>query len=117
MKRMISAAIGPDTEYSVTIEFCGYIGSDKELYIDARRDADREELLYIVQEDYADDLLDGEVIDSDEDEGYYEVEVMFGGQIGSTETYSVYAEDEADAIYEAIEEAKMDIDVIDFYEL
>lgn len=114
---MIKGAISPDTEYSVTIEFCGYIGSDKNLYIDARKDADREELLYIVREDYADNLLDGEVIDSDEDEGYYEVEVTFGGQIGTSETYSVYADNENEAIYDAIEEAKYDIDVVDFYEL
>ena len=119
MKRMISAShgSGPDVEYNVTINFCGFIGRDEELVIDARAGIDADELLYIIQEDYADELLDGEVIDVDEEDDMYEVEVTFAGQIGTSEIYSVWADDEDEAIDLAIEEAKDDIDIVEFHEL
>jgi hypothetical protein len=117
MKRIINASTGYDTEYNVTVSFCGFIGCDVDLYIDASADADSDELLDIVLDEYADDMLSGEVIDSDEDEGFYEVEVTFDGQPSATEAYSVYADNKQDAIYDAIEEAKDDIEVIGFYEL
>ena len=117
MKRLIVAATGPDTEYNVTIGFCGFIGCDVERTIDARVDADKDEILYIVQEDYADELLEAEVIESDPDSGTYEVEVTFDGQIGTSEIYSEWADDEDEAIEQALEEAKDDLEIIEFHEL
>lgn len=119
MKRMISASYGTgsDVEYNVTVGFCGFIGCDTQLVIDARADIDAEEILYIVQEDYADDLLSAEVVDSDPEEDMYEVEVTFGGQIGTSEIYSEWASDEDEAIYQALEEAKDDLEIIEFHEL
>ena len=115
MKRMINAFTNPDTEYEVTVGFCGFVGREAYLTIDARVDADHEEILYIIQEDYADELLEGEVIDFDDAE--YEVEVTFDGQRGTSEIYQVLADDEEEAIAEAIEEARYDLDVIEFHEL
>lgn len=119
MKRIISSILSlePEVEYNVILDFNGYPGSEIDLIVYASKYAEREDLQYIIEQDYADDLLEGKVIDSDEEEGYYEVEVAFDGQIGTSETYSVYANDESEAIYEAIEEAKDDINVVDFYEL
>ena len=117
MKRVVKSATGPDTEYNVTIGFCGFIGCDIERTIDARVGADKDEILYIVQEDYADELLTAEVIEGDPDEGAYDVEVTFDDQIGTSEIYSVWADDEDEAIEEALEEAKDDLEVIEFHEL
>ena len=115
MKRMVKAAIGPDVEYNVTVGFAGFIGVEHELIIEAEPDIDKEDLLYRVQEEYGDDLLDAEVIDVDEDD--YEVEVTFAGMYGASEIYSVYEDNGEDAIYSAIEEAKDDLEIIEFHEL
>lgn len=115
MKRIFSATTNLDIEYNVTIGFCGFIGVETERTIFAPADADKEDILYMVQEDYGDELLEGEVIEVDEDE--YEVEVTFDGQIGSSEVYNVYASNEDEAIDDAIEEAKNDLEVIEFHEL
>ena len=117
MKRMISASYGegPDVEYNVTLGFSGFVGYETQLIIDARVGADAEELLYIVQEDYADDLLSAEVIDFDSD--MYDVEVTFDGQMGATEVYFIWANSEDEAIEDAIEEAKDDLEIIEFHEL
>lgn len=117
MKRMIKAATNPDVEYNVTVGFCGFIGVEAQLTIDAPEDADKEELLRIVQEGYAYELLEGEVIESEEDDVRYVVEVTFDGQIGSSQTYNILANDDDEAIDEAIEEAKDDLEIIEFHEL
>lgn len=115
MKRMIKGATGPDTEYSVTVGFCGFIGVETELVVDARAGADEDELLYIIQEDYADELLIAEI--SDVDDYVYDVDVTFDGQVGSMQTYTVWSNDDDEAIEDALEEAKYDIDIIEFYEI
>lgn len=117
MKRIVNASYEPDVEYNVTISFCGFIGCDVDLVIDARSGADIDEILYIVLEDYADDLLSAEVVDSDPEEDMYDVEVTFDGQIGTSEIYSEWANDEDDAIDQALEEAKDDISIVEFHEL
>lgn len=117
MKRVVKSATGPDTEYNVTIGFCGLIDYDTERTIDARVGADKDEILYIVQEDYADELLEAKVIDVDLDSDVYEVEVTFNSQFMCTEVYFVWANDEDEAIDEALERAKDDLEVIEFHEL
>lgn len=117
MKRMIKAATSPDTEYNVTVGFCGFIGVEAQFVLDARIGADKDELLYIIQEDYAYELLSGEVIERDEDLSRYVVEVTFDDQIGSSQTYNILANDDDEAIDEAIEEAKDDLEIIEFHEL
>lgn len=117
MKRMIKAATASYVEYNVTVGFCGFIGVEAQFTIDAPKDVDKEELLHIVQDTYAYDLLEGEVIESDEDDIRYVVEVTFDGQIGSAQTYNILANDDDEAIDEAIEEAKDDLEIIEFHEL
>lgn len=117
MKRVIKSATSPDVEYNVTVGFCGFIGVESQLVIDARVDADKDELLYIVQEDYAYELLEGEVVERDDDLCRYVVEVTFDGQLGSSQTYNILANDDDEAIDEAIEEAKDDLEIIEFHEL
>ena len=117
MKRVIKAATDYYVEYNVTVGFCGFIGVEAQLTIDALEDTDKEELLRIVQDTYAYDLLEGEVIEHDEDDVRYVVEVTFDGQIGSSQTYNILANDDDEAIDDAIEEAKDDLEIIEFHEL
>lgn len=45
--------------------------------------------------------------------GDYEVSVSFAGLVGAESTYSVYADNEEDAIDQAVEKAKDDLEVIE----
>lgn len=116
MKRMIKSATNPDTEYCVQVGFGDHEGRDAEIYIDARIGVDKEELEYIVQEDYAYDLLRGEVVGYDEDTSQYDVDVIFDVYDSWPESFTVLADDEDEAIEEAIEEAKELLEVINFYD-
>lgn len=116
MKRMIVSATNPDTEYLVQVGFGDREGQDAEIHLDARIGIDKEELEYIIQEDYAYDLLRGEVVGYDEDTSQYDVDVIFDVYDSWPETVTVLADDEDEAIEMAIEEAKSLLEVIDFYE-
>ena len=118
MKKVFSAkpikASDEYVDYNVIVTFGGYIGADEEIVVYAKVGIDKDDLLDVVKEDYADELLSAEVVEFDEDEGLYTVEVNFGGYIGVSEEYEIYADDEDEAIDDALRDATWELDIDSF---
>ena len=118
MKKVFSAqpikAADAYVDYNVVVTFGGYIGADEEIVVYAKVGIDKDDLLDVVKEDYADELLSAEVVEFDEDEGLYTVEVNFGGYIGVSEEYEIYADDEDEAIDDALRDATWELDIDSF---
>ena len=91
-------------EYKVSVNFGGFIGGDEEYSVDATSDEEAENEAI---EMAADDLNPEDVNQIDDDE--WEVTISFAGFIGVEDTYTVFADDEDEAIGAAIEEAKWDL--------
>lgn len=105
MKRVINAA-NEYVDYNVVVSFGGYIGSEEAITVYAKVGPDAEEdIQNAIMDDYKYDLLEGEVIAVDEEDGVYTVEVTFGGYIGVSKEFDVYADSEEEAIDEAVDEA------------
>lgn len=114
MKRIVASA-SDYADYDVVVSFGGYIGAEEELTIYAKVGEDAEEdIAAAILDDYKYDLLEGEVVAYDSDDGVYTVEVTFGGYIGVSEEFDVYADDEDDAIEQAIDEATDSINIESF---
>ena len=109
MRRIFSASANY-CDYNVVVTWGGVIGADEELTIYAKAGIDKDDLLDVVRDEYRDELLFGEVVEQDDD--LYVVEVNFGGYIGVSEEYEIYADDEDEAIEDALNAAawKLDID-------
>ena len=92
--------------YKGVVTFCGFIGSDEIYEVEADNE---EEALEEINEQATSDLevLDVEQVDDDE----YEVTIRFAGFIGIEETYTVYADSEEDAEFNATDEAAMDLNI------
>ena len=101
-------------DYNVTVTFCGYYGAEEEVVVYAKVGIDKDDLLDVVRDDYADELLSAEIVEYDEEDDRYTVEVNFGGYIGVSEEYDVYAYDEDGAIDKALSEAVWDLDIDSF---
>lgn len=112
MKRMIKAATGY-IDYDVTVSFGGYVGATEDIVVYAKESATEEDIRDIVIDEFRDELLEGEVVEFDGEDGYT-VEVSFAGYVGVSEEYEVYAEDEAEAIQLAIEDAAWSLTVDSF---
>lgn len=112
MRRYIATA-SEYGDYDVIVSFGGFVGGEEEITVYGRAGASEEDILSMVQSDYRDELLDGEVIDFDGEDGYI-VEVTFAGYYGISEEYSVIADNEEDAIDQAIEEASWSLDIVSF---
>ncbi len=102
MKKVIKAS--DLNEYSVTVNFAGFIGADEEYteYAENEEDAISQAL-----EDARDDFSVDDI--EDNDDGSYDVTISFAGFIGTEETYTVYADDEDEASDSALEEAYSDL--------
>ena len=112
MKRMIRAVTGY-VDYDVTVSFGGYVGAVEDIVVYAKEGATEEDIMDVVIDEFRDELLEGEVIEFDgEDE--YVVEVTFGGYIGVSEEYTEYADDEDDAIEQAVYEATWELAIESF---
>ena len=90
--------------YDVNVNFGGYIGADKEYGVYANSEEEAEEEAF---EEAREDLEPIDIIQVDDTE--WEVTIGFDGLIGVEETYTVYGEDEDEAIENAIEEASYDL--------
>lgn len=116
MRRIVNATSNY-ADYDVVVSFGGYIGTEEELTVYAKVGPDAEDdIIAAILDDYKYDLLDGEVIAFDEDDGVYTVEVSFCGYIGVSEEFDVYADSEDDAIEQAIDEAS-DLITIESFKL
>lgn len=112
MKRKIKAST-EYIDYNVSVTFAGYTGAVEDLVVYAKVGATEDDIRYKVMDDYKDELLEGEVVAFDGDDGYT-VEVSFAGYAGVSEEYEVYADDEADAIDQAIADAAYELDIESF---
>lgn len=92
--------------YKAIVTFCGLIGSDKIYKVEA--DNEEEAFEEINEQATSDlDILYVEQVDEDA----YEVTIGFAGLDGIEETYTVYADSEEDAEFNATDEAVMDLNI------
>lgn len=113
MKRKIITASTDYIHYDVVVSFDMYPNAEEEITVYAKAGATKDDIMNAVIDDYADDLLEGEVIDFDGDDAYV-VEVTFAGYIGVSEEYTEYADSEEDAIEQAIYDATWDLRIESF---
>lgn len=118
MKRVVKAATTPHVLYHVIVGFKNADDLTLEMVIDAPRGASEDELLYAVQEDYGNQILDGActVAERTRYSTRYLVVILFGYQMEPVQTYNIVAEDKDEAIEQAIEKAKDDLIILDFFE-
>lgn len=112
MKRMIRAATGY-IDYDVTVSFGGYVGATEDIVVYAKEGATEEDIMDVVIDEFRDELLEGEVIEFDGEDRYV-VEVTFCGFIGVSDEYEEYADDEDDAIEQAVYDATWDLHIDSF---
>lgn len=91
--------------YTANVTFAGYIGSDNEYDVKA---ADEDEARKAAFELAKEDLEATDIAQINDTE--WEVTIGFASLMGIEETYTVYGEDEDEAIDNAIEEASYDLD-------
>lgn len=99
-------------DYNVVVTFGGSIGVDEEIVVYAKAGIDKDDLVDVVRDEYRDELLFAEVVEQDED--LYRVEVNFAGYIGVSEEYEFYADNEDEAIEDALNEAAWELDIDSF---
>ena len=91
--------------YTVTVNFAGFIGYDNDYEVDA----DSEEDAIIQAEEMAKDDLEVVEIEQTDDHNEWQIGVCFCGMSNGTEYYDIYAENEGEAVSEAIETAAADL--------
>ena len=114
MKRIIKATT-EYADYNVVVSFSRSIGAEEEITVYAKVGPNaKEDIQKAIMDDYKYDLLDGEVIAVDDEDGVYTVEVTFAGYIGVSEEFDIYADNEDEAIDEAIDEAAYSLTIESF---
>lgn len=118
MKRVVKAVTTPHVLYHIIVGFKNVDDLTLEMSIDAPEGASEDELLYAVQEDYGDQILQGACTVTERTRYItrYLVVILFGYQMEPVQTYNIVAEDEDEAIEQAIEEAKDDLRILYFFE-
>ena len=114
MKRMINSSTENYTDYDVVVSFGGYIGAEQEITVVAKEGATEDDILAVICDEYVDELLYAEILDYDEDNESYRVEVNFASYIGVSEIYEEFADNEEDAMDYAINEASDELQIESF---
>ena len=104
MKRMIKAAAADLKDYTVIVNFAGYIGVDEEYNVFEENEDDA---IWAALEEAKSDLSIDEV--EEVDDGEYEVHIGFAGFMNVEEIYTVYADNQDDAEKWALADAADDL--------
>ena len=113
---VLSVRMHARVRYNVEVRFAGMIGASEFIEVWVRPEPTEDYLHDVLLDYYESELMD--LLDVGETEylgdGDWEVTLNFNGYIGCDETYSVYADDEDEAIDQALHEAIFDFDILSF---